>query len=292
MTDKAHPNFRITTSWDDGHPLDVRLAEILHRHNLPATFYIPRHCPPRQTMNESQIRELSQCFEIGAHTINHTFLTETTNDVAKREIIDSKKWVEETTGKTCRMFCPPAGKFEANHATWMSEAGYRGFRTVELLSLSQPWRRTGELLEMPTTIHAFPHGAKTYVKNAVRRKSVGNLWRFIRHGSGDWTKTAARLLERAAKTGGHFHLWGHSWEIEETGQWKQAEQVLALLGEYARQGVARTNGDLLEETAARKVQVVSTPSDFSRARSSSTDRMPSGSLASSTSITGKPSRIG
>src|SRR4051812_22154360 len=128
MTVQAiHPNFRITTSWDDGFPLDMRLAEMLDRHHLPATFYIPRRCPPRATLDPRQIRELSNRFEIGAHTINHTFLTETPNDIAKREIIDSKRWVEDTTGRVCRMFCPPAGKFAAIHAQWMNEAGYLGF---------------------------------------------------------------------------------------------------------------------------------------------------------------------
>ena len=37
----------ITTSWDDGHPLDLRLAELLHKYDVPATFYIPvsEKCP-------------------------------------------------------------------------------------------------------------------------------------------------------------------------------------------------------------------------------------------------------
>ena len=32
----------ITTSWDDGHPLDFKLAELLNKYNLKGTFYIPR----------------------------------------------------------------------------------------------------------------------------------------------------------------------------------------------------------------------------------------------------------
>lgn len=249
-----HPAFRITTSWDDGHPLDLRLAEMLDRHGLPATFYIPRRCPPRPTLDETQIRELSTRFEIGAHTINHTFLTETADDVAKREIFDSKKWVEDVTGKACQMFCPPAGKFAARHAGWIQEAGYAGFRTVELLSLGHPRRLASGLLELPTTIHAFPHGRKTYAKNALRRKSAGNLWRMIRHGGGDWTQTAASLLARAARTGGHFHLWGHSWELEETAQWERLERVLTILGEYAKAGVARTNDELCAEAMSHDTQ--------------------------------------
>ena len=31
----------VTTSWDDGHPLDVRLAELLSSYGVPGTFYLP-----------------------------------------------------------------------------------------------------------------------------------------------------------------------------------------------------------------------------------------------------------
>src|SRR5688500_11915407 len=31
----------VTTSWDDGHPLDIRLAEMLARHGVAGTFYVP-----------------------------------------------------------------------------------------------------------------------------------------------------------------------------------------------------------------------------------------------------------
>jgi hypothetical protein len=31
----------ITTSWDDGHPSDLRVAELLIKHGLRGTFYVP-----------------------------------------------------------------------------------------------------------------------------------------------------------------------------------------------------------------------------------------------------------
>ena len=30
-------------------------------------------------------------------------------------------------------------------------------------------------------------------------------------------------------TGGVFHLWGHSWEIEQFGLWKELETLLKML---------------------------------------------------------------
>jgi hypothetical protein len=35
------PPAYITTSWDDGHPSDLRLADLLHKHSLRGTFYVP-----------------------------------------------------------------------------------------------------------------------------------------------------------------------------------------------------------------------------------------------------------
>ena len=31
----------LTTSWDDGHPLDLKLADLLARYPIPAALYVP-----------------------------------------------------------------------------------------------------------------------------------------------------------------------------------------------------------------------------------------------------------
>ena len=243
----THRRAWITTSWDDGHPLDFRIAEMLARYGLRGTFYVPRDAPSG-TMSPAQVRELSESFEIGAHTLSHAFLTSTEDATARREIADSRKWVEDVTGRPCRMFCPPAGKFAPRHLRWVEAAGYEGVRTVELLSLDRP-RGWGKLKVMPTTIHAFPHGAATYTKNALRRGAARNLWLYVRHGwmngsAAGWAELAAAAVRRATAAGGVFHLWGHSWELQETGQWARLEEVLRLLGGQVAQSAVATNGQL------------------------------------------------
>ena len=37
-----NPHAFMTTSWDDGHPLDYRIAEMLQEYGLRGTFYIPK----------------------------------------------------------------------------------------------------------------------------------------------------------------------------------------------------------------------------------------------------------
>ncbi|MCX6910233.1 MAG: polysaccharide deacetylase family protein [Verrucomicrobia bacterium] len=61
----------LTISVDDGHPLDMRTAELLDRHGLKATFYVPAANPEREVMTKEQVRELSRRFEMGGHTYHH-----------------------------------------------------------------------------------------------------------------------------------------------------------------------------------------------------------------------------
>jgi peptidoglycan/xylan/chitin deacetylase (PgdA/CDA1 family) len=223
----------ITTSWDDGNPADARVAELLDRHGLTGTFYIPRSIDSG-VMSGPALKELAGRFEIGAHTLNHRFLTEIDDAAAKVEIDGSRKWVQDETGQDCPMFCPPAGRFSSTHWKMLKSAGYTGARTVELMSLSHP-RKRGGLMEMPTTLQAFPHPSGNYLKNMAKRRAGGNLWNYIIFGrSNDWATLADRLLARLGKGGGVFHLWGHSWEIEQTEQWERLEQVLSMMGEVAR----------------------------------------------------------
>src|SRR5207237_6708341 len=68
----------VTTSWDDGHKLDVRLAALLKKYGIKGTFYI---CPQDQEFKDEDllspqdILSISQDFEIGGHTITHPHLT-------------------------------------------------------------------------------------------------------------------------------------------------------------------------------------------------------------------------
>jgi peptidoglycan/xylan/chitin deacetylase (PgdA/CDA1 family) len=122
----------LTTSWDDGHPLDFKIADMLSRFGLTGTFYIP-HSAPNITMSREQIRDLGSAFEIGSHTINHVFLDGATDEQARTEIIDSKAWVQDVMGKPCPMFCPPGGKFADRDIKLIREAGYSGSNWCRLI---------------------------------------------------------------------------------------------------------------------------------------------------------------
>jgi glycosyltransferase involved in cell wall biosynthesis/peptidoglycan/xylan/chitin deacetylase (PgdA/CDA1 family) len=236
-------SFTITTSWDDGHPLDLRIAELLTKHGLRGTFYVPLK-NTRSTLSAVQIRDLSSAFEIGAHTLHHLVLTALTSDRAHAEIVQSKAQLEDITGKPCKIFCFPKGRYANAHIEMLGEAGFTGARTVELLSFSRP-RADHGIAIMPTTVQACPHPTITYIRNAAKRfrfKALGSLLLYD-HGT-DWAATALALLDHAHARGGVFHLWGHSWEIEEHQQWGALDRVLAAMAQASRSAPCVNNSEL------------------------------------------------
>ena len=242
MTDAGLPTY-VTTSWDDGHPLDLRTAELLAKHGIRGTFYVPE-TTERERMTLRDIRALSAAFEVGAHTIHHADLTKARGDVAWQEISRSKAWIEDVTGRPCLLFCPPLGRYAAPHLEMIRRAGYVGLRSVEAVSLDFPRRHAGLLL-MPTSLQAHPQGLLPVARNALKRAALGNLWRFIVHGgTTEWPRIAQSLLRRALVRGGVFHLWGHSWELEENTQWRRLEDVLRLMGAVAARAPSLTNGEI------------------------------------------------
>jgi hypothetical protein len=233
----------ITTSWDDGHPSDFRVAELLCKYGLRGTFYVPRKAET-ETISAARVRDLAGSFEVGGHTVNHVVLPETPDADARREIGDCKSWLEQITGRPCPMFCPPKGKFRRRHLAMIRDAGFKGVRTVELLSLDFP-RPTAGLMTMPTTVQAHANGLGGYARNALRRSAIRNLWSLLlNRRATDWLALGRCLLTRAVEQGGVFHLWGHSWELDANDQWGRLEDLMRLMTEFAPHASAATNGEL------------------------------------------------
>src|SRR6266481_3523707 len=227
-------NMIITTSWDDGHPLDFRVAELLAKHGVCGTFYVPFE-NSRPKLSPGKIR---------AHPIHHRVLTAVTREEARAEIFQSKARLEEITGRPCTVFCFPKGKYSNAHVEMVREAGFSGARTVELLSFERPSFKNG-IAMMPTTIQACPNPTLSYVRNAVKRFRTKSLVRLLFNNYGsDWAATAISLLERCRQVDGVFHLWGHSWELEGYGQWKALDRVLGAMADSGRPASYVTNSGL------------------------------------------------
>ena len=98
------------------------------------------------------------------------------------------------------------------------------------MSLDAPRQHDGLAL-LPTTLQAIPIGFDCVVRNSFKRLRPGNLFRYLRYGQPDWVKTAEALLDRVLENGGVFHLWGHSLEIDQMGQWPNVKRAFALIAQ-------------------------------------------------------------
>lgn len=243
----------ITTSWDDGHLLDRRVAELLYKYRLPGTFYVPMETE-RGVLSPHDIRELAVEFEIGAHTVHHRQLTHLPTEQARWEIVQSRRNIEDITGAECLSFCFPGGKFQGAHLPMVREAGFAAARTVEILSLHPPLSAEGILL-MPTTVQVFSHSGPALFRNIARRGAFSNGLRWLDCCRRlDWVSMARCYLQMALRRGGVYHLWGHSWEIEEYGQWGRLEEVFRMIGELHGDVPFRTNRQVCESASNRNTR--------------------------------------
>lgn len=231
----------ITTSWDDGHPLDLRVADLLTRYGLPGTFYIPLENAERPVMLPAEMRQLNEAgFEIGGHTWHHVRLPGLSGPQLQREISEAKSELESVLGRATVAFCYPGGKHNRQVRASVRAAGFkgaRGTRRYQVHPSPDPW-------SWPTSIQAHNFSNDQIgLHLVVRWNPAGLKWWLGQRGETNWARLALRLLDWAEREDGVWHLWGHSWEIEAEGQWLALE---AVLREASRRSHARHlgNGEL------------------------------------------------
>lgn len=195
------------SSWDDGHPLDIRIADLLQKYNLPGTFYIPG------MVFEPLVLDLSKKgFEIGGHTVTHpSDLKQLSDEELLWEIVENKKALENETGQKINSFCYPRGRYDNRALDILKSLGFTHARTTEILALPYPENHSPTPdLKAKTSIHVY------------QRKEYGDL---------DWLSWAYNLVAQAVENDLVFHIWGHSWEIDRDKNWGKLELFFSWITE-------------------------------------------------------------
>lgn len=220
------PDAIITTSWDDGHPLDERLHDLLSKHGIAATYYVPTSCF-KPVMDGAALRRLVAAgAEIGGHTTTHRLLTTLDTPTALAEIRDNRIHLEQILGTAVPTFCYPGGYFSRRLMRVARAAGYARARTTMGLRTD----RGHDPYAIPVTVQAFPHGRAVHLRHAVKEANVSGIGSWLRLGAPSTVvDVATRAVQRIERDGGVFHLWGHSWELDECGLWPLLDQVLAVI---------------------------------------------------------------
>ncbi len=227
MSDRASQSKAIVTlSWDDGHPLDLRIAQLMADCGLFGTFYIPISIT-RPQLDDYQLLDLcAMGMEIGSHGLTHSPLTRS-RDV-QRELLESKDKLEQIIGRRVSSFCYPFGKFNRRAALSARSAGYTLARTTVGFSIVRRFDR----FRMPVTVQFAPHSRSIHLRHAMREGNVLGIfnWGSRWHFETELVRLSERAFDDACRQRGTFHLWGHSWEIDDLGLWGMLTEFCQYIG--------------------------------------------------------------
>ena len=122
----------VVITFDDGCETDLlAAAPILREAGFKATFYVTvGFLGTRGYMSRAQVRALGDLgCEIGSHSMTHPYLSDLSAEQLKHEIADSRKELEEITGRPVVHFSCPGGRWDQRVAETAEDAGYRSVAT-------------------------------------------------------------------------------------------------------------------------------------------------------------------
>lgn len=126
---------------------------VLQQLNIPATVFVVTDAlgsrpawgesyydPEERVMSDEQLLNLPSLISVGSHTLTHPNLVALSEEVAAREITESRKKLESLLQRPIATFSFPHGKFSGSTVRQCREAGYERVFTIEpaLLSADQP----------------------------------------------------------------------------------------------------------------------------------------------------------
>lgn len=202
---------KLVQCWDDGVLDDIRVIEILRRHNAKASFNLNMgsHQSQRYTgwkfrdtkdvykLALGELRGVYQGFLVANHTLNHPHLENIPIEDARREIVEGRDRLEQHFGYAVTGFAYPFGTHNPAVQEAVREAGHVYARTVVSVPQIFP-------CENPMLFNANCHFL------------APDFWQKFEH----------------VKAGnGTFYFWGHSYEIMTEADWADFEAKIARLSQ-------------------------------------------------------------
>lgn len=199
----------VKASFDDGTRQDFRIAELMSKYEIPTIFYWPAHLEMankpkhRKSLTASQQDQIAEYFEIGSHTMSHPLLTRIPIETAEVEISHSRTLLQDRFNQEINSFCYPRGYSNPDIQNLVQDAGYTNARSTLVGYVHESENKFFE----QTAVHV-----------GCDRKEYAGL---------NWFDYGMKLLEVARKVPDSvFHIWGHSYEIDQAKQWEQLEIFL------------------------------------------------------------------
>src|SRR5271166_4012977 len=230
----------VTISVDDGHPTDLRTVDLLHKYGLTATFYIPAVNEERILLEPAQIREIDRKFEVGSHSFSHIRLHNLSPERARQQILDGKKFSEDTVGHEVVSFYYPGGKFNQRLDKMVEEAGFLAGRTCRYFLNDYP--KNPFRWDISTYANTYP--AYVQLRHCLLEQNFSGAYEYVTtfQAQVPWVAQFVCALKDVSLNGGIAHLYFHSWEIDQNGEWDKLESVFKTIAQY--QLIPVTNGYL------------------------------------------------
>ena len=205
---------RVMQCWDDGDVDDIRLVEILKKHEARATFNITpggskserrvaHHFKDVYAVHRLSLDEMPQVYEgfcIGGHTMTHPNLPAIDPDRALTELVETKRYIENHFGQTACGMAYPCGQYDDAVKELVRKAGYLYSRTTQNIALELN-------LDDPMALHTHCHFL------------APNFW---------------DKYESVKANDGDFYFWGHSFELMgDDARWQKLDRMIGRISDDA-----------------------------------------------------------
>jgi hypothetical protein len=96
----------------------------------------------------------------------------------------------------------------------------------------------GNPYEAGTSLHVYNHRFDLWQTASFVKFQPVKLMRCL-----EWDALARAMFDHVVKNGGIYHIWGHSWEIDEHHDWERLENVFRYISADPRVSYV-PNGEL------------------------------------------------
>jgi len=223
-----------TTSWDDGNPLDVRIAQMLEDFGLTGTFYASTGPEGRRLISDRDLARIGSSHELGVHGRSHEIFPR----LSRHDLAQEIWWAAEELsqfGVVGSVVAPPRGKLDGPTARLLARMGY-SVRTGAIIGSQS---RSRSMLE--PTFHFYPHRWKTIVRNLAYRRRIPPPALLLAYGRRrDFRDRTRRMLLSGARHQRYVHIWGHAAEIERLDLWDALGELLGAAADLGLAPVSNT----------------------------------------------------
>ncbi len=206
--------------WDDGVVTDIRLTEILRKHNAKATFNLNPgfHGEARTAarwaekgysgwshkgflpgkLARHELRDVYGGFQVASHCMRHEVAGNVPDPVFIQSAVDARSYLEDMFQQKCAGFAWPCGQYTQSTADALLAAGFAYGRTIA---------STGQVgnFEHPMILHPSCHFQDKLFYDTFAKAKAEN---------------------------GIFYFWGHSYEmVDSPGLWRQFEDKIQFISE-------------------------------------------------------------